>query len=358
MGGSDAGRSGPPAFDFAALPSDVQQEVARALDHISDVASLELSGRGCRAAVRESGIWQALAGRALGQAAAAELRPDLSPKTAKTLLRTLPRQERLSQMCWVARGDYLVGPGRGAQTHMRRGFFIDVVPVTAEMATRALERASSRASRRRVGMTSLLGLLGYRKCIPDSTSASASAGAPHEVAALSAGSALATAAAAQAARPRSAGVPFTNVTWGEASLLAGAMGLRLPRAIERECAARGHDGRRYPWGDEWIDGAANTAEAGLGHAAPTQAFPRDTAPCGAMGLAGNVFEWTADAAHAGRHAGSQPGDERVNAGLSFNRRGSGGWGTWRTESDPPAMRMTDVGFRCAFSPLEEAMRQP
>ena len=77
-----------------------------------------------------------------------------------------------------------------------------------------------------------------------------------------------------------------------------------------------------------------------------------------MGLAGNVFEWTADAAHAGRHAGSQPGDERVNAGLSFNRRGSGGWGAWRTESDPPAMRMTDVGFRCAFSPLEEAMRQP
>ena len=70
---------------------------------------------------------------------------------------------------------------------------------------------------------------------------------------------------AQASRAGGARLPLTNVTWGEARLLAGALGgCRLPRAVERECAARGSSGRRYPWGDVWADGVANTAEGADG----------------------------------------------------------------------------------------------
>ena len=96
------------------------------------------------------------------------------------------------------------------------------------------------------------------------------------------------------------------------------------------------------------------AHTGGARLAPTSAHPRDLSPCGALGLAGNIFEWCDDAAPTGRHVGSAPGVERVNAGLSHNRRGEP-WGAWRTESDPPDLRMTDVGFRCAFSPAPEAM---
>jgi formylglycine-generating enzyme required for sulfatase activity len=88
--------------------------------------------------------------------------------------------------------------------------------------------------------------------------------------------------------------PVTGVTWYEAlaycqwlSELSGRA-YRLPSEAEWEKAARGVDGRLYPWGNEWADGRCNAQEDVI---TPVRAFPAQN-ECGLFDMVGNAREWT------------------------------------------------------------------
>ncbi|MFQ3566251.1 MAG: SUMF1/EgtB/PvdO family nonheme iron enzyme [Aggregatilineales bacterium] len=91
--------------------------------------------------------------------------------------------------------------------------------------------------------------------------------------------------------------PMTNVTWYGAQAYCQAIGRRLPTEAEWERAARGNDGRIYPWGNSWDANNASTRRPASGEPAkvPVTAFdPVGASPFGILNMAGNVAEWVFD----------------------------------------------------------------
>lgn len=150
--------------------------------------------------------------------------------------------------------------------------------------------------------------------------------------------------------------PVVQVSARDAEAYCAHYGLRLPIEAEWEFAARGTDGRRFPWGNVpprqgrgparanfgTVTCCAPDAEDGYRKTAPVGSYPEGASPFGVLDMAGNVWEWTATP-FPGRS------DERAIRG--------GGWGnnpyclrvSYR-HGNPPHFSLDMVGFRCAADP--------
>jgi formylglycine-generating enzyme required for sulfatase activity len=154
--------------------------------------------------------------------------------------------------------------------------------------------------------------------------------------------------------------PVVYITFKDAEAYCKAKGRRLPTEFEWEAAARGLEGVRFPWGNEWVDNKTNTAEAGFKNPQDIGKFD-DVNALGVHDMFGNVQEWTSSWFRP------YPGNKRtqdfnsayrVVRGLGSRYTGNKYNGLWARSAYQPQY-LADFGCRCAKDATpEEAAQAP
>jgi sulfatase modifying factor 1 len=170
--------------------------------------------------------------------------------------------------------------------------------------------------------------------------------------------------------------PVVQVSWDDAAAYCAWVGGGLPTEAQWEKACRGTDARVYPWGNEFDERCLNFCDAqcqvtrwtndpifddGYGYTSPVGSYPEGASPYGALDMAGNVWEWTADWYGEQYYAdspyenpqGPDTGSKRVQHGGAWYDAGRAGWLACTARHATPARnRADDLGFRCALPARE------
>ena len=150
--------------------------------------------------------------------------------------------------------------------------------------------------------------------------------------------------------PGTAKRPVTGVDWYDATAYAEWAGKRLPTEQEWEYAARGLNGGKYPWGNEWKPNAANAGDANARHLTDVGSYAGGKTATGVMDMIGNAWEWTASdvSVYPGGHvASSIPKAMKIIRGGSWQESKLQATTTYRGFLEMSgAEDYSATGFRC------------